>query len=75
MAATGPGGLDEVANAGELGPNTGLIIRTVALGNFNSPGIGSARVAARAPDGTPLLATVGSHSLGGGDCVFNAMAL
>jgi len=74
MTATGPTSpIDQ--NSGQLGPNVGLEITTLALGNFNSPGVGSARVAARAPDGTPLIATVGSHSLGGGDCVFNAMAL
>ena len=75
MTATDIGGTPRFANSGLLGPNVGLEIATVLLGNFNSPGVGSARVAARAPDGTPLLATVGSHSLGGGSCVFNAMAL
>ncbi|MFA9401083.1 MAG: hypothetical protein ACERKT_08245 [Acidobacteriota bacterium] len=75
MTATGPGGVPQFANSGQLGPNVGLEIGTVLLGNFNSPGVGSARVAARAPDGTALLATVGSHSLGGGACAFNALVL
>jgi len=75
MTATTAGGIPQFANSGTLGPNVGLEITTVGLGNFNSPGVGSARVAARAPDGTALVATVGSHSLGGGSCVFNAMAL
>jgi len=75
MTATTAGGIPQFANSGTLGPNVGLEITTVGLGNFNSPGIGSARVAARAPDGTALVATVGSHSLGGGSCAFNAMAL
>ena len=75
MTATTAGGVPQFANSGTLGPNVGLEITTVGLGNFNSPGVGSARVAARAPDGTALVATVGSHSLGGGSCVFNAMAL
>jgi len=75
MTATTAGGIPQFANSGILGPNVGLEITTVGLGNFNSPGIGSARVAARAPDGTALVATVGSHSLGSGSCVFNAMAL
>ena len=75
MTATGPGGVPQFANSGQLGPNAGLEIATVLLGNVNSPGVGSARVAARAPDGTALLATVGSHSLGGGDCAFNALVL
>ena len=75
MTATTAGGIPQFANSGTLGPNVGLEITTVGLGNFNSPGVGSARVVARAPDGTALVATVGSHSLGGGSCVFNAMAL
>jgi hypothetical protein len=75
MTATGPGGVPQFANSGLLGPNVGVEITAVALGNFNSPGVGSARVAARAPDGTALLATVGTHSLGGGACAINALAL
>jgi hypothetical protein len=43
MTATGPRRLDEVANSGQLGPNAGLIIRIVALRNFNSPGVGLGR--------------------------------
>ena len=75
MTATTTGGIPQFANSGTLAPNVGLEITTVGLGNFNAPGVGSARVAARAPDGTALVATVGSHSLGGGSCAFNAMAL
>jgi hypothetical protein len=75
MTATDAGAIPRFANSGLLGPNTGLELATLLLGNFNAPGVGSARVAARAPDGTPLVATVGSHSLGGGSCVFNALAL
>jgi len=75
MTATNFQGISQFANSGQLGPNVGLEIATVGLGNFNSPGVSSARVAARAPDGTALVAMVGSHSLGGGSCVFNAMAL
>ena len=75
MTATTAGGIPQFANSVILGPNVGLEIATVSLGNFNSSGVGSARVAARAPDGTALVATVGSHSLGGGSCVFNALAL
>jgi hypothetical protein len=76
MTATSPTiGDQQFANSGLLGPNVGLEITTLLLGNFNSPAVGSARVAARAPDGTALLATVGTHSLGGGACAFNALAL
>jgi hypothetical protein len=75
MTATDAGAIPRFANSGFLGPNTGVELPTLLLGNFNSPGVGSARVAARAPDGTALVATVGSHSLGGGSCVFNALAL
>ena len=75
MTATDPGGIPRFANSGLMDANVGIELATLLMGNFNSPNVGSARVAARAPDGTALLATVGSHSLGGGVCAFNALVL
>lgn len=62
-------------NSGLLASNTGLTATVLALGNFNSPGTGSARVTGVAPDGTTLVATLAVVSPGNATCKVTGFAM